>query len=558
MPWTSRFLVGAIGFFLVAGIAAAGILWYGARSISSEHVEITAQGPVTIASGDTVSLLITVRNENPTTIINTNLLVDLPDGTRQAADKTQPFDHYTDTLGDIPPNGEVSRTVNMVLFGGQNQMLTMPVKVEYRTDDSNALFVAEDEYVVTITTSPLALTVSTLAETASGQPFTTTVTVRNNATTPLENVVLEADYPFGFMPGSANPAPVTGSSFAFGTLAPGAQETVTITGTLTGQAADERIFRFVAGTGSGTNIALPYASTDALVRIARPFLSTTLSLNRETSDEILVPSGESVDGLISWQNNLPVPISDAQISIKFSGNAFDPSKVYAQSGFYRSSDQTILFSKDTNNNLAQLLAGDRGTGSFSFTPKSAAQLSGVANPTIMLTVSIAGNRIGQDRVVEQVSSTVTRSVKVGTSVEFSSRVSRSEGSFTNSGPVPPVPDTETTYTVLLSAENSVNSIGGASATMTLPSYVRFTGQVSPTGSVVYDERTRAVTWRVNDLAPGATSEAAFQVAILPSASQSDTSPVLVSEQVFIGTDRFTKQQITETGEQLVTPSRVTE
>jgi hypothetical protein len=150
-----------------------------------------------------------------------------------------------------------------------------------------------------------------------------------------------------------------------------------------------------------------------------------------------------------------------------------------------------------------------------------------------------------------VSSTVTKTVKVSTSVAYTSRVLRSIGPFTNTGPVPPKPNTETTYTIELSAVNAVNAMDTAQASMTLPSYVRFTGAVSPAG-VTYDDRTRTVTWRVNDLAGGATAKAYFQVAFLPSVSQSGTSPALVSEQVFTGIDHFTKGTITVKADRLTT------
>jgi len=555
MPWTSRFLVIAIGFFVLAGATAAGLFLLGSRDISAEKVIIDPDGPPAISSGDTVAIVIRVKNENPVTITNANIFIDLPDGTREAMDKSRPYDNYSDTLGNLGSGQETSRTVNAVMFGAQNQVLTIPIRVEYKAEGSNASFVSEDEYTVTVTTSPISLTVAAPNEAASGEPFTLIVTARSNAPAPLEHVGIEVTYPPGFSLQSTDPRPSSGTLFNIGTLQPGQQQSITIRGTLSGQDTDERVFRFVSGPRTGedaTEIALPYASTDKLVQVARPFLATTLTLNRDTADTVLVPPGEAVSGALTWQNNLQVPVSDARITVKFSGNAFDPAQVYASSGFYRSSDSTILFSKDTNEELAQLLPGDTGSGGFSFTPKSAAALAGVPSPTVTMTVSIAGNRVGQSGVPETVSSTVTKTVKVGTEVQFDSRVLRSVGPFTNTGPVPPRPNVETTYTIELSAVNSVNPVAGAQASVVLPSYVRFTGAVSPAGSVTYDERTRTVTWRANDLAGGATARAYFQVALLPSVSQNGISPVLIPEQTFTATDRFTQGRVEVTAERLTT------
>jgi hypothetical protein len=110
-----------------------------------------------------------------------------------------------------------------------------------------------------------------------------------------------------------------------------------------------------------------------------------------------------------------------------------------------------------------------------------------------------------------------------------------------------VPDTETQYTIMLNAGSSVNAVGGGVATMTLPSYVRFTGVTSPAdGSIVYDATKRTVTWNIGDVAVGSPRTAAFQVALLPSISQRGTCPVLVNAGQITGLDRFTRTNVSST------------
>jgi hypothetical protein len=89
----------------------------------------------------------------------------------------------------------------------------------------------------------------------------------------------------------------------------------------------------------------------------------------------------------------------------------------------------------------------------------------------------------------------------------------------------------------------MNAVANAVVTATLPSYVRWTGAVSPQGAnVSYDSTTRAITWRIGDV-PAATSgsarEVAFQVALTPSVSQAGTAPVILGEARISGADRFT-------------------
>jgi|CXWL01.1.fsa_nt_gi hypothetical protein len=548
LSWAVRFLIGAALFFVIAGGVTAYLVFGGSRSVSSARIEITTAGPLTIASGDTVPLLITIRNNNPTPITKTSIVVTLPADTREVGDTSKQLQTYTDTLGDIPSGGEVTRTVTAVVFGAQNQVLTIPIRIEYRTEGSNALFTKEAQYSVTVTTSPIRIEVSSISETTSGQTFTQVLTVRSNSTTPLERVGVSATYPYGFIPSETRPQPTSGTFWNLGTLAPGEQKMITIKGSLSGQQSDERAFIYSAGTvrDDGTSgLGLTYTTTATSISIRKPFLSTALSLNRDTSDMLVVPVDVPVDALLSWQNSLPVPISDAQITIAFDGAGLDKTSIHSQSGFYRSSDTTLLFSKDTNPALSYLGAGDTGTGSFSFSPKDASALSSERNPTITLTISIAGKRLGEGNVPETITSSVTRTLQVATDLVLSSRIVHASGPFTNTGPLPPIPDKETTYTVLLEATNTINPIRGGRVIMTLPSYVRFTGKISPTTSaLIYDETTRTVTWQVGDIAASEVEKTAFQVALLPSASQSGTSPTVVSGQTFEGIDEFTKKQVT--------------
>jgi hypothetical protein len=78
--------------------------------------------------------------------------------------------------------------------------------------------------------------------------------------------------------------------------------------------------------------------------------------------------------------------------------------------------------------------------------------------------------------------------------------------------------------------------------MTLPSYVRYTGKATP--GIAYDDATRTVTWNIGSLEAAAAGDAAFQVAITPSASQKGTSPALTSNISAKGFDRFVQKDVT--------------
>lgn len=555
LPLSVRFLIGAGVFFIIAGAIATYFLYFGGNSVSTNNIKLSVTNAASaVASGDTVSLLVTVENHNPVAISDTTLTVDFPDGTRSADDATKPYTRDEESIGELGAGQAKTLTVRAVLFGSENQQLTIPVKVEYRTPNSNSVFVKESDYIVTITTSPVSVTATAVTEITAGQEFSISILVRSNAAKPLTNIAMAATYPFGFTVDSTS-IPSSNGLFTIGTLAPGAEKKITVTGTLAGSDTDERVFHWSVGsTASSTNgtLGVTYATTESDIALAQPFLRLALSLNGNANLQT-VSAGQQVNGTVQWTNTLKVPVLHGKIVLAFSGGGYDPSSVKTQNGFYQSSNGTITFDSGTNSGLSNLEPGDTGTGTFSFTVKDANALAQLHSPTVTLTISASGTRVNETGVSDSLNSTVVDTLKIASGLSLSSRIVHTVGPFTNSGPWPPVPGTATTYTVLMTAQNGVNATAGDTVTMTLPSYATFTGATSPAdGSITYADGSRTVKWVVGDLASGASDQAAFQISFLPSSSQSGTSPVLVSPQTLTATDRFTQTTVTANAQQLDT------
>ena len=556
ISWAAIFLGVAAVFFILAVAGAAYFLVFGGRSVSTDRITILADGPTSISSGDEVTILISIENRNPVTVMSTTLTAEFPGTTRSPDDEEQPFTHYEDTVGDILAGESGTRSVRARIFGSEGERILVPIRFEYRIEGSNAVFVKEAEYEVQITSSPISVRAEAVSEAAVGQPLTFAVTVKSNAKEPIENVAVFAQYPFGFTARRGE-----GPVFPVGTLAPGEERTITVTGTLTGENNDERVFRFTGGIRRGEEtsvLAVSYSTALASVTLAKPFLSANLSFNRDSSSTPVIEAGAGVQGIVSWVNTLATPVLDGQVSVKLSGTALDSSSVSAYGGFYRSSDGTIVYSRETDTSLGNLAPGATGNGTFNFRTKSAATLASMKNPTIVATVSVAGRRVGESNVPESIASSVTRTIKVGTDLALAAKALYSSGAFKNTGPWPPVADQETTYTIDLSLTNTVNSVADTVVTGVLPSYVRYVGATSPAdGSVSYNAATRTVTWRAGEIANGVgfstgARSAAFQVALLPSASQRGTSPILMSSIKVTGTDRFTQKALSLTRPEITT------
>ncbi|MDO8593867.1 MAG: hypothetical protein Q7R59_03150 [bacterium] len=537
------FFVFAFLFFVVSLGAAGYLFYFGGNSVSVDKITLDLQGPTTIAGGDTVPLSLTITNKNPVAVENATIEIDFPNGTKRADGTLAAYPRYTENLGELASGATVTRSIKAIVFGGAGQALVLPASFSFETRGSTTVFVKKTSYALAVSSTPLSVSVDTMAETVSGKPLTFTLNVRSNATVPLDNVVLAGAFPFGFMTTSSS-LPLTGSNFVLGRMEPGASRTITLTGTLTGQDTEQRVFHFTVGTAKSATdqtLAISYMTQDATVAITAPFITTTLTLNGDSSSSVVVTPGSSQSVTVSYANTLLTSITNATIAITLSGSAVDYGSIQTTSGFYNSTNHTIIFSKDTDPSLATLAPLASGIGAFTFSTLPANAV-GTA-PTITLTISVSGTRVGQTNVPEQVSASMTKTVKVATVVALSSASLHSSGPLGNSGPVPPRSGQETTYTIMWNAKNGGSTIAGGTVSATLPGYVSYTGNTSGTGSFSYDSASRTVSWNIGDIAQGVNAQGAFQVSLTPSTSQSGSAPPLTGAPSFSGYDRFAGVQI---------------
>ncbi|MBU6321042.1 MAG: hypothetical protein KGI78_00070 [Patescibacteria group bacterium] len=544
------FFIGAITFFGLALVLAAYLIYFGGDSVSVDNITIQVEGPTTIAAGDTVPLTIAVTNRNPVDLENATLEADFPPGTRSATDVSSPFVAYNDALGTIKSGETVTSAVKAVVFGSAGDTLAIPIALSYGTKGSNSTFVKKYSYPLKVSSTPLSISVDTIAQTTAGKPFTITLEARSNATVPLDNVVVEGAFPFGFKLTSSS-LPAQGTDIPLGTLAPGDAKTVTLTGTLDGQNGQSEAFHFSIGTASqGGGLGVSYMTQDATVAITAPFLETDLALNGAPVSSATLAPASTENVTVSYTNTLSTQVNDATISVEVSGGAVDYSSIRATNGFYDSSTHTITFSKDQDVALATLAPGASGVGSFVFSTVPASSFGRA--PSVTFTTSVAGSVPGDNNAAVSVAASKTDTIKAATAVELSVSALHAAGPFANTGPIPPSAGAPTTYTIQWTAADGGGAVAGAAVTATLPAYVDYTGKTSGQGSFSYDPQSRVVTWTAGDLAAGSAATGYFQVSFTPSTSQRGASPALVGPASFTAFDRFAGVNISASADAVTT------
>lgn len=556
MSLTSKIFIGSIAFFVVSLAIFGFVLLWGTNTISARNVEIAVEAPQQIKAGEPVSLRVRITNKNDTALENAVLLLEFPDGTRNADDPERVLDRVRSTLGEVRSGDTASEQFSAVFYGQENDTRDIAIRLEYRAEDSNATFVAEESYSMTISAAPIRLDVSATGETNSGREFPLEIAIVSTADAPLSGLLVEVAYPFGFTVQSSSREPVSQDTiWRIRELAPGEEWRMTVRGVLEGQNRDEKTFRLTAGLPRQDNanrIGISYGTSRATVRIVRPFLGVQTTVNGSSEERVSVQSGARVDGEIIWQNNTPARLSDVRIEAHLSGNALDKASVSSQSGFWQSAENRIIWDKNTTSGLAEIDPGESGRFRFSFTPRVESGNTALYNASgIALKITGSGSQIGATGE-QRIEHSITRAVTVATRVSPAQRVLYHSGAFENSGLLPPQAEQETTYTVVWTLANSLNEVADGVLEAVLPPYVRWTGAVSPgTAAVSYDADARTVRWNAGALTAGtgftrSPREVSFQIGFTPSIAQVGTSPVLVQSVSFTGQDTYTGVDINAT------------
>jgi hypothetical protein len=546
------FFVGAILFF-----AYYFTLGGGSFSASPNNIDIAISGPPQIAGGEVTKLQIVITNRNKVSLELADLVITYPQGTRSPTDFTTDFPSQRISLGSIEPGGTRQGTVSPVFAGSSGEHESVKVELEYRLAGSNSIFVASSQYDLTLGSSPITLSIDGNSQTVSGQPVEFTVTAASNANAPIKDVLVHVDYPFGFTFTSSDPKAIADNLWSLGDLSPGDRKSLTLRGTLSGQSGDNRVFHVTAGTranASATSITTPLAAQTFPLSISEPFLGLAVSINQKTGGDAVAAPGDAVTVNVTYQNNLATDITDAIIVARLSGLEIDGTSVHTTDGFFRSTDDTVLWDKNTTGGaLSTLAPGDKGTVSFSFQMPSSDALKNITNPHLTISINAAGKRLAESGVPQNLQSAAQQTVRLATDLQMNAQALYYANPFGSSGPMPPKANSETTYALVFTITNSTNKLTDAKVTATLPSYVRWIGSYAPsTEKLTFDQQTGVFTWNIGEIAPGvglggsAPRQIAIAVGLTPSTSQIGQQPVLVQHVTLTGIDVATGASITRT------------
>lgn len=558
-----NFFIFSILLFVGASIYLLFNFFVGGNEVSNENIEISVLGNTFTGGGEELPLVIEIVNKNTSGLELADLVVEYPKGS--TLNSNGEIERLRKSLGVIPAGSIKNEDMKVVLYGEQGSIHEIKISLEYRLEGSNAIFLKDKFYKVTINSTPINLAIDAPTEITPNQDLSFKVKAVLNDNKVANGMLLKLDYPFGFEFTSAVPAPSIGNNvWDLSNLKVGEEREIVINGVMVNVYDGEaKIFHAFVGPeqkGDKTQIGVVFNSLAHNILIKKPFVEAKLYVNNDYKREYSVSSRNGITGTINWFNNLNTPINDLEIKAKFGGNAFDVKKVDTEYGFLDSSKNTIIWDKNTEEGFDVVRPLSGGSVRFRllspnvFTENNSLLL----DPSMSIEISISGKQALGGNITKNLESVEVKNIKIFSDVSMLTKVAHV------SGPLPPKSEQETTYKVTWSVANTSNNVSGAKVVSSLPARVNYKNVVLPNNeNLTYDPATRVITWNIGNLPRGTgllspLKEVSFQVSINPSLSEVGDSPVIAEKATLTGYDDFAKVDVGVVKSSLRIPEKIVE
>src|SRR3989344_882013 len=552
-----KFFIFSIVFFALTIFYASYVFFAGSNTVSNENIDISILGNNFTAGGEELSLIVGIANKNSSSLDLVDLVIEYP---KSSAGGEPGLPTGTErsriSLGTIPAGALRNENIKIILFGEQGSIRPIKISIEYRVEGSNAIFLKEKFFDVTINSTPLNLSLEAPSTISANQNITLNLKATLNSTQSPSDIIIKLNYPVGFQFISSVPAPSLGNNiWNLDRLTPGKEQGISIVGKMIDVFdGEEKIFHISGGLQSISDkfkVDVVLNSLSHAVSIQKAFVEARLFINSVSEREYAVDSKTPINGTIEWTNNLDTKVNDLEIRAKIVGNAVNRQTINAQRGFYNSSTEVITWDKNSNNELREIDPGDSCSVNFSFSPVSLFSSTGgiLTNPSINIDISISGKQQIEGYTVNELTNSESGVVRIISDLGLATKALYYSGPFKNTGPIPPKVEQETTYTIVWSLSNTANNISKGIVRTTLPPWVNFVGTMSPASEdLTYNASTREITWNIGSIPRGtgissAGRSVSFQVALTPSLSQVRTAPTLTNDAVLTGYDDFAKVDV---------------
>ena len=526
----SRFtLVLTVIAVLLAGL---GFWLWQKNSYSTENLKLELLAPQSSSMGEEITYTVRYKNNGDARLEQATLIFEYPSGSVLSQGTNE---RLTQSLEDIYPGQEQNLSFKARLFGKEGELKEAKALMQYTPKNLSARFESYTSVTTGISQVPLNFELDLPSRTESSQSLSFDLNYFSNSEYPLSDLRIKIEYPQGFEFQSASPVPIGENEWKVGLLNKASGGRISVKGTLQGESQEVKIFRAILGSWKDGKFT---AFKEATKGIEITNLKLLISQTVNGSPSYTPTPGDALHYVISFKNVDEKSLENLFLIVNLEGRPFDLTSVKAERGKFKEGDTSIIWEAQDVSKLRFLGKGEEGKVEFWVDVKDDWEVFSSQDENFTL----------RDKVIlsdtkEEFELKVSSRLAIEQSGHYQDEV------FGNSGPLPPQPGTQTTYTVIWQVKNVYNDAENVTVRATLPQEVSLTGRIFPDNApLTLDSASREIVWKVGEVAAGTgtfdpVASIAFQVALLPTASQRGSAAQIMGEARIQGSDAFSEQTL---------------
>lgn len=528
--------------------------------VSASNIDMSLDIVPYVEGGESTPLTFTLRNRNTSQLEDAVVTLMYKQGNGSQDEQEKIYEKRI--LGTVNKDEYKLQDYKVILYGKESESRDLSIKLEYKVAGSNAVFSKLVTTTVSLKAPPISVHIDGPEILSIGQTGSFTFSIKNNSATSSLPSVLQVILPNSFSVESSVPNTTSkGTTWLIPSIKKGESKSVTITGQLSGVQGETATLRASIGSVGRNNadIGIVYASQTSDVKLRSSPLTLSVSMDTLSSLSESLRYGDKATLNIVYKNEGTDILTDVGISLRIEGDAAVLSQIDPITGFFDSTNRIITWNKVMVPPLSQVKPGEQGTVQVVIPIIS----KGSNSPSLAITLKGTAS----SRSEEDVSTTISKQWSVKGSATLSGRTAYTNSPFINSGPIPPVANTATTYTAHLSV-SAQNALADTKVSFTLPVYVQWRGVVTDGSNVTYSSKTRTVTWNIGAIQAEKTVAVDIGLSVKPSLSHVNQMPTITSGIVLDADEEISRNHIRSTISPLTTfisgetwstnPSRVVE
>lgn len=522
----SKFFSRLIIILLVVSAISGFYIW---RFQSSRGLDLKLEAPTEILNGTPFELRVNFINNSGAVLNDARLSLSLPEG---AAFFGSPVAKNIENknLGNVGAGSLIEEIFTIVVFSPDNSVKKIAASISYSPASLGARFEKSEYLEVRPQASGVSMEALVPEKVVSGEEFELIINYKNISGNDFSNLELAIEYPpaFSFISASIKPD-IDNNRWLLGDLRKNSEGKLAIKGSVIGNNGDKFDIKAGLSMRSGGEI-YKISENSAHLEIANSPLALAISLNG--NQDYAAKLGDVLQYTISYINGTDIPLKNAVIQAKLSGEMFDFSAVQTN-GFVRSFDNTIIWGSDNDPALAFIPAGSAGAVTLGVKTKSSYPIRRFGDKNFVLKVNIDMESPTVPSGVQALK-TLSKNMletKVGGNliVDAKAYFRDADSGFLNAGLFPPKVGQKTNFTVHWQIKNFGTDVSNIEVSGRLGDNVKMVGESKSSvgSSPSYNSVANEIIWKIDKLQANqgvvsAPIEAIFQIEATPPAGSAGT------------------------------------